>query len=55
MFLFQIIVNLGMTMGIMPITGLPLPFVSRGGSSLITSMAGVGILLSIYSRRLTYW
>ncbi len=55
MFLFQIIVNLGMTMGIMPVTGLPLPFVSSGGSSLITSMAGVGILLNIYSRRLTYW
>lgn len=55
MFLFQIIVNLGMTMGIMPITGLPLPFVSCGGSALITSMAGAGILLSIYSRRFTYW
>ncbi|MDH5174342.1 MAG: rod shape-determining protein RodA [Elusimicrobiota bacterium] len=54
MFLFQIIVNLGMTMGIMPVTGLPLPFVSCGGSSLITSMVGAGILLSIYSRRFTY-
>ncbi|MFB0527513.1 MAG: FtsW/RodA/SpoVE family cell cycle protein, partial [bacterium] len=55
MFFFQIIVNLGMTMGIMPITGLPLPFVSCGGSALITSMAGAGILLNIYSRRFTYW
>lgn len=55
MFFFQIIVNLGMTMGIMPITGLPLPFVSYGGSALIIYMAGAGILLNIYSRRLTYW
>ena len=55
MFLFQIIINLGMAMGIMPITGLPLPFVSCGGSSLITSIAGAGILLSIYSRRFMYW
>jgi len=52
---FQITVNLGMTMGIMPVTGLPLPFVSCGGSALITFMAGVGILLNIYSRRFTYW
>jgi len=55
LFLFQITVNLGMTMGIMPITGLPLPFVSYGGSALITSMAGAGILLNIYSRRFMYW
>jgi len=54
-FLFQIVVNLGMSMGIMPITGLPLPFVSYGGSALITCMAGVGILLNIYSRHFTYW
>lgn len=54
LFLFQITVNLGMSMGIMPITGLPLPFVSCGGSALVTSMAGVGILLNIYSRRFMY-
>jgi len=54
LFLFQISVNLGMSMGIMPITGLPLPFVSCGGSALVTSMAGVGILLNIYSRRFMY-
>ena len=55
LFLFQITVNLGMTMGIMPVTGLPLPFVSYGGSALITFMAVVGILLNIYSRRFMYW
>jgi len=54
LFLFQITVNLGMSMGIMPITGLPLPFVSCGGSALVTFMAGVGILLNIYSRRFMY-
>ena len=55
LFVFQITVNLGMNMGIMPITGLPLPFVSYGGSALITFMAGVGILLNIYSHRFMYW
>ncbi|MFQ5867021.1 MAG: rod shape-determining protein RodA [bacterium] len=55
LFLFQITVNLGMTMGIMPVTGLPLPFVSYGGSALITFMAAGGILLNIYSRRFMYW
>lgn len=43
----QIIVNIGMTIGIMPVTGIPLPFLSYGGSSLITNMAAVGLLLSI--------
>ena len=40
-------INIGMTLGIMPVAGLPLPFVSFGGSSLITSLAAVGILLNI--------
>jgi rod shape determining protein RodA len=51
MWLFQIVVNIGMTIGIMPITGIPLPFVSYGGSSMIANMMGVGLLLSVYSRR----
>lgn len=41
------VINIGMTLGIMPVAGLPLPFVSFGGSSLITSLATVGILLNI--------
>jgi cell division protein FtsW len=41
------IINIGMTLGIIPVAGLPLPFVSFGGSSLITSLAAVGILLNI--------
>jgi rod shape determining protein RodA len=48
--LFQIFVNVGMTMGIAPITGIPLPFVSVGGSSMIANLAAMGVLLSIYAR-----
>jgi len=48
--LFQIFVNVGMTMGIAPITGIPLPFVSVGGSSMIANLAAVGVLLAIHGR-----
>jgi len=48
--LFQIFVNVGMTMGIAPITGIPLPFVSVGGSSMISNLAGMGVLLAIHAR-----
>ena len=51
MFFFNIFENLGMNVGIMPITGLPLPFVSRGGSAMITNYISVGLLLSISLRR----
>lgn len=48
--LFQIFVNAGMTEGIAPITGIPLPFVSVGGSSMIANLCAVGILLAIHAR-----
>ncbi|HEX2053326.1 MAG TPA: rod shape-determining protein RodA [Actinomycetota bacterium] len=51
MLAFQLFVNIGMTIGIMPITGIPLPFVSYGGTSLITSFAGVGLVMNIHMRR----
>jgi rod shape determining protein RodA len=51
MFAFQGFINMGMTMGISPITGIPLPFVSYGGSSLIASFLATGILLNIHMRR----
>lgn len=51
MFAFQVFVNVGMTMGIMPITGIPLPFVSYGGSSLITNFVAVGLLMNVHMRR----
>jgi rod shape determining protein RodA len=50
---FQVFVNIGMTIGISPITGIPLPFISYGGSSLITTYAATGILLNIHMRRTT--
>jgi rod shape determining protein RodA len=53
MFAIQMFVNVGMTLGIMPITGIPLPFVSYGGSSLVTNGIAIGILLNVHMRRLT--
>jgi rod shape determining protein RodA len=51
MFMFQVFVNTAMTMGAAPITGIPLPFVSVGGSSLITNFLAIGVLQSIHLRR----
>jgi rod shape determining protein RodA len=51
MFFFQISVNIGMTMGIMPITGIPLSFMSYGGASLIVNFLCIGLLLNIGMRR----
>ena len=53
MFAFQIFENIGMTMGIMPITGIPLPFMSYGGSSALASFASVGLVLNVAMRRYT--
>ena len=54
MFLFHIIINVGMTIGIMPITGIPLPFLSYGGSFLLTCIVAVSILSNIELRRYTH-
>jgi rod shape determining protein RodA len=51
MFVFQIFENVGMTMGIMPITGIPLPFMSYGGSSTITYLVSIGLVLNVHMRR----
>jgi rod shape determining protein RodA len=51
MLLFQIFENMGMTMGIMPITGIPLPFMSYGGSSTIMMFAAIGLVLNVHTRR----
>jgi rod shape determining protein RodA len=51
MFAFHMVVNIGMTIGIMPITGIPLPFMSYGGSNIITNFAAIGILLNIHLQR----
>ncbi len=51
MLFFHVLVNVGMTIGIMPITGIPLPFMSYGGSAMLTDFAAIGILLNIYAQR----
>lgn len=54
MVFFHLLVNVGMAMGIMPVTGIPLMFLSKGGSALWTGLIGVGILMNISRRRLRY-
>jgi rod shape determining protein RodA len=51
MIFWQIFINIGMVMGLMPVVGVPLPLVSYGGSSVITNMVGFGILLNISMRK----
>lgn len=51
MFVFHLLVNIGMTVGIMPITGIPLPFISYGGSALVTCLVAVGVLVNIHMQR----
>jgi rod shape determining protein RodA len=50
MLMFQVFVNVGMTIGIMPITGIPLPLMSYGGSSVLTTLMAIGILQSIHAQ-----
>ena len=50
-FLFHVLENIGMVMGLLPITGVPLPFISYGGSSLITNFICIGLLLNISGKR----
>jgi rod shape determining protein RodA len=49
-FAFQSFVNIGMTLGIMPVTGLPLPFLSYGGSSMFANLIAVGLLQNVHMR-----
>lgn len=51
LFTAHIFENIGMTMGIMPVTGIPLPFISYGGSNMLVNLIGVGIVLNVYMRR----
>jgi rod shape determining protein RodA len=53
MFAIQMFVNVGMAIGIMPITGIPLPFLSYGGTSILASFGAIGLLESIHMRRFT--
>ncbi len=54
MFMIHFFINVGMVMGMMPITGIPLLFLSYGGSSLLTAMSSIGILMSINSRKFEF-
>lgn len=51
MLLFHVFENVGMTTGLMPVTGIPLPFLSYGGSNLVTNMAGIGLVLNVVRNR----
>ena len=49
MLVFHIFENVGAVTGLLPLTGIPLPFISQGGSSIISNLIGVGLVLSIYN------
>jgi rod shape determining protein RodA len=51
MIFWQVLINIGMSMGLMPVVGVPLPFVSYGGSSVLTTAIGIGLLLNVSMRR----
>ena len=51
MFFWQVVINIAMTMGLMPVVGVPLPFISYGGSSVLTAAIGIGLLLNVSMRR----
>ena len=51
---YQTVINLGMSMGISPVMGIPLPFVSSGGSSFVSSIIMVGLMLNFYAHRKDY-
>ncbi len=51
MILFQVFVNVGMVIGILPVTGIPLPFITHGGASLISLAIGLGVMQSINIRQ----
>ena len=51
MIAFHVLVNVGMTTGVMPVTGIPLPMFSYGGSNMITNLAAIGLVLNVNMRR----
>jgi rod shape determining protein RodA len=54
MIFWQVFINIGMAMGLMPIVGVPLPFISYGGSSIITMMICIGLLINVSMRRFMF-
>jgi rod shape determining protein RodA len=53
MIFWQVFVNIGMVMGLLPVVGVTLPFISYGGSSIVTMMVAVGLLINVSMRRFT--
>ena len=51
LFVFHVVVNVGMTLGVMPVTGLPLPFMSAGGSSMLAMCMALGLAHSVWRHR----
>jgi rod shape determining protein RodA len=51
MLFWQGVINIGMVVGVVPVVGVPLPFISYGGSSILASLIGIGLLLNIHMRR----
>jgi len=54
LFAFQVIINISMTIGLMPVVGIPLPLISYGGSSLIATLVAIGLLVNVCMRRSTF-
>jgi rod shape determining protein RodA len=54
MIAWQVFINIGMVMGLLPVVGVTLPFVSYGGSSIITMMMGIGLLMNVSMRRFKF-
>jgi rod shape determining protein RodA len=54
MIAWQVVINIGMVIGIMPVVGIPLPLLSYGGSSMLMNMLAVGLLLNIHKHRYLY-
>ncbi len=54
MVFWQVVINVGMNAGILPVVGVPLPFLSYGGSALFTTMVGVGLAINVSTRRFLF-
>ena len=51
---WQMLINIGMVTGLMPVVGIPLPFISYGGSSVVVIMIGIGLIMNVSMRRYSF-
>jgi rod shape determining protein RodA len=54
MVFWQVVINVGMNTGVLPVVGVPLPFLSYGGSALLTAMVGIGLAINVSTRRFLF-